>query len=109
MVAEASVIRKVGLSIEQVTLQNNEKALKVKKCYKTLHSPLAFENNDNGWKEVWQIRGPLRLNLNLWFARHTRLSTAKLPHKRKVLPDPTCPICHSCRNQLARPKGLLLD
>lgn len=87
IVAGASVIRKVGLFIEQATLQNNEKAFKVKNATKLYILHWLFENDNNDRKEIWRIKGPLRLNLNLWFTKHMRLFTSELLHKRKVLPD----------------------
>lgn len=46
------------------------------------------------WRKIWKTKGPLRLNLTLWFARHERFPIADLLHRRNCIPSPTCLVCH---------------
>lgn len=45
----------------------------VKGCYSAIRGAVLPDTPDNGWKKIRKMKGPLRLNLQLWFASHGKL------------------------------------
>ena len=45
------------------------------------------------WTAVWKIREPPVVNMFLWKACRDILATRENLHRRKITPDPLCPIC----------------
>lgn len=56
----------IGWSLEQEEGRHGENTVKVKDCYKEIHSPTNTVNRDNGWKEVSKVKESMRINLYLW-------------------------------------------
>lgn len=60
-----------------------------------LHNTPQIEKADRGWKHIRKAKGPLRLSLLLWFARHGKLPVTELLCKRKGIELPNCTFCNS--------------
>jgi hypothetical protein len=47
----------------------------------------------NLWKKIWNLKGSRVVKFFMWKACNDILPTKEKLHRRKVVPDPLCPLC----------------
>ncbi|KAI5676882.1 hypothetical protein M9H77_07832 [Catharanthus roseus] len=71
-----------------LTKPSSGRKLEIWKIYKALMRYTQPDCADKNWSKIWRIKGPLRLNLCLWFIRHDNLPIANLLFKLSCEPSP---------------------
>ncbi|GAA0181541.1 hypothetical protein LIER_30252 [Lithospermum erythrorhizon] len=64
------------------------------------------DEGNRGWKELWQLRAPPRVQQFLWKCLHDILPTKNNIMKKRLLVDPLCVFCNSTKETLTH---LLLE
>lgn len=62
---------------------------------RTLSASSSYQVPPQLWKRIWKLHLPPKLKIFCWNICHNALPTKDNLYRRRISPDPLCPLCHT--------------